>query len=421
MSFRRWWNDIQIGDMGEHRISGLAGTGKSTIVAHLLEATGLRPDDVVFLAPTGKACKGLRKKLKEQDIKSEASTIHSAIYHPKVPNPDTIEQQIEMWRKKLNGGDPFLDEHSAKEYQDKIAMAEETLSRIYKSDDLEFLLNPDSQKLDGKRLIIMDEASMVDEQIAKDLRGFGIPILAIGDPGQLPPVNGLPGFDLAHADSFLSEIHRQAADNPIIRMAHDLRKGKRPHLGSHGDGRLRVVTPEGDDATFDQSRDVQVICGSNRKRWEITREIRFLSGIGPVGPVTGEMMICTRNSRTNTALVNGAMFLVTEDVGELMEGSAKYKMKLVDDEGKNHAVTCVQAILEENYRGKGGASVNEKMVYRAKMQASHFDWAYAITCHKSQGSQWDEVVVHDESWMFKQDARCRSSRATSSPFVRASA
>lgn len=400
--FEQWWSSVANSGMGEYRLAGLAGTGKSTIVPALLESTRLSPERVAFLGPTGKAVKVLKKKLKEQGIRSEASTIHSAIYHPKIQSAEALEEAIARYQRMLKN-DPHLDPQRAHELQEKIRMTEDNLRRLYLSNDLQFLLNPDSQKLETAQLIIVDEASMVDQQMANDLRGFGIPILAIGDPGQLPPVAGSPGFDLQQPDSFLSEIHRQAADNPILWLAHKLRQGESAPLGNHGD-RLRVIRAKDDDVTFDLERDVQIICGRNNTRWDITRKTRHLSGIGDQGPVEGELMICVRNSKKRPSMVNGSMYMVTESVGELRNGDDGFSMNVIDEEGVAHKLKAVQAILEENYLGKNTATVDQRTVYRAKGKFEHFDWAYAITCHKSQGSQWDEVCVHDEGWCFRDDA-----------------
>ena len=61
---------------------------------------------------------------------------------------------------------------------------------------------------------------MVDEDLGRDLLSFGKPVLVLGDPAQLPPVKGGGFFTEAEPDVMLTEVHRQAADNPIIRAVH---------------------------------------------------------------------------------------------------------------------------------------------------------------------------------------------------------
>ena len=68
---------------------------------------------------------------------------------------------------------------------------------------------------------------MVDEELGRDLLSFGKPVLVLGDPAQLPPVKGGGFFTEAEPDIMLTEVHRQAADNPIIRMSMVVREGGR--------------------------------------------------------------------------------------------------------------------------------------------------------------------------------------------------
>lgn len=93
-----------------------------------------------------------------------------------------------------------------------------------------FTLNPDSIVGDAK-LVIVDECSMVGEVLASDLLSFGTKVLVLGDPAQLPPVDGAGYFTSKPPDFILTEIHLQAAENPIIRMSMDVREGKKAQTG----------------------------------------------------------------------------------------------------------------------------------------------------------------------------------------------
>src|SRR5437660_760849 len=122
-------------------------------------------------------------------------------------------------------------------------------SMIYKpieDDDgnVTFVLAPDTPAADA-RLIVLDEVSMVDDEIAADVRSYGKKILVIGDPGQLPPVRGQGAFTRRKPDVFLSEIHRQAADSPIIRLATMARKGEAVPPGDYGpDVKVDILTAD---------------------------------------------------------------------------------------------------------------------------------------------------------------------------------
>lgn len=403
---------ISVADRGYERapyftLEGFAGTGKSTVLPFLVEVTGLSPNQIVFCSPTGKAAKVMTKKLRAEGMGAVATTIHKAIYNPKGLTAYAIEQELFRAQSDLKAAKEHGDASMIREFARKVKQYEKDLERAYDENAPKFQLNPDSATMQNAHLVIVDEASMVDADMADDLRSFGVPILAIGDPGQLPPVSRSgPGFLNRRADAALTEIHRQAADNPIIWASMLIREGKDVPYGSHGDGLLRVIEPRHDDKTFDLDLDAQIICGTHEKRWQITRKIRKLSGFGGTGPCEGEFMIVSKNSQKYGNLVNGTMAFVTKDVGNLNNGSVTFNMEIQDEDKVNYTLRCLQATIEEHYRGKNDPSAPKRDVFRARQDANvhEIDFAYAITCHKSQGSQWDEVVVHDQSSVFREDA-----------------
>src|SRR3546814_19435893 len=90
------------------------------------------------------------------------------------------------------------------------------------------------------KLFVIDECRMVDEELGRDLKSFGIPILVLGDPGQLPPVSGGGFFTNHDPDVLLAELHRQAAATPSIRVHTNVRAGRRL---DHGDSPAIRYTP----------------------------------------------------------------------------------------------------------------------------------------------------------------------------------
>lgn len=388
-------------------LEGFAGTGKSTVLPFLVEATGLDPKQIVFCSPTGKAAKVMTKKMRAEGMNQVATTIHKAMYRPKAMKAYQIEQELfgkqALYKAAVQAGDGA----SIRELARAVKALEKDLERAYDENAPKFQLDPDAPTLRGAHLVVVDECSMVDKDMAEDLRSFGVPILAIGDPGQLPPVSTAgPGFCNRVADAALTEIHRQAADNPIIWASMLIRNGEWVPYGSHGGGLLNVIEPHQDNKTFDLDLDAQIIVGTHEKRWQVTRKLRKLSGMHGEGPCKGEMMIVTKNSQQHPSLVNGTMALVSEDVGMLSDGAITFQMDIVDEDGKTYHVKCLQSVLEEHYRGKNNPSAPKRDVFRARQTPNvhEIDYAYAITCHKAQGSQWDEVVVHDQSSSFRADA-----------------
>lgn len=386
-------------------LEGYAGTGKSTILPKLVEATGVQPHEIVFCSPTGKAAKVMTKKMAADGMDSKASTIHRAIYLPQRQEAFRIEADLFGARNQYEAAVKNGDTVVAHKLLQEIKKLEINLERAYDENAPKFQLNVNSS-IENRKLIVVDECSMVDELMADDLRSFGVPILAIGDPGQLPPISAGPGFCTRKADAALTQIHRQALDNPIIWASKLIREGEQVPMGSHGSGQLIVVDRDDDEATYDLDRDAQIIVGRHEKRWQITRKLRKMCGVYGEGPAEGELMIINKNSRLYPDLVNGTMAMMTKDVGQLRNGAVTFTAEVRDEDGKDYTLRCLQATLEEHYMGKNRYTAQKRDVFRARNdeRCHELDFGYAITCHKSQGSQWNECVVHDESSVFRNDA-----------------
>lgn len=360
-----WYKD---GDQQVFRLFGYAGTGKTTLARHIVDALGVH---AMFAAYTGKAAYVLRTK------GCEATTIHSLIYTP-----------VEKARKKLlemqERLDTIEDPVEREALQKQIQVEEEKLATP------DFVLREDSP-LDGAPLLVLDEVSMVGTRIAADLLSFGTRILCLGDPAQLPPVDGGGYFINASADHLLTEIHRSALDSPVTRLATSVRQapvGDR-NLGMRGmdgeSGRLAAVTRD-QLATFDQ-----VLVGTNKTRWQAIHLLRQLHGLNSTYPVPGDRIIGLSNS-TEADIFNGQQF-------DVLEASVpgpfddRIRMTVRDDEGTERRLTAWKSGFE-SFDG-------EKLAKReGRGTVAACTYGQAITTHKSQGSQWDNVLVVDESWIF---------------------
>lgn len=380
-------------------LTGFAGTGKTTILPDLIDASGVPLNEIAFMAPTGKAAKVMTQKMRAMGVGAEATTIHKAIYRPRMHKADRLEAEAAALKQKLLD---LTEPSEIADYKDRIRLIERDLEKAYQDDGPQFSFNVDSA-VRYKSLLVVDEASMIDTDMTEDLRYFGIPILAIGDPGQLPPINGNHGFMSREADASLTEIHRQAADNPIIALSQMIREGKRIKAQTMG-SEVVICEKRNDAATYDLGRDVQIIVGRNEHRWRITRKLREMQGFAGQGPVEGELMMVWKNSRKYATLVNGTPVMMTKSVGELQEGDVTCDCSFVDEDGTEYEVSVIQGNLEENYLGPKNYTANPRAVSKARREENNveIDWAYAITCHKSQGSQWGDVVVHDESGFFNE-------------------
>ena len=210
------------------RIFGYAGSGKSTIVTYALTELGIGPHEcggeTGFLAATftGKAALVMTRK------GTPASTIHSLIYRVSEATKaeiDKLKKDIAEIKAKL----PNLGPGERMPEESRLWSLELRLADIHKP---KFVLNEDSIVRDAK-LIVLDEVSMVGEEMARDLLAFGKPILVLGDPGQLPPIKGDGAFTRAPPDVMLTEIHRQAGESAIIRLATMARQGQPIPHGEH--------------------------------------------------------------------------------------------------------------------------------------------------------------------------------------------
>lgn len=323
------------------RIFGYAGTGKTTIARTLADGAG---GDTCYCAFTGKAA-----LMMQRSGCHGATTIHGLIY------------QVKEGR---NGAVRFvLDRESA------AAKA---------------------------ALIVVDECSMVDEELALDLMSFGRPILVLGDPAQLPPVGGAGYFINASPDVMLTEIHRQAADNPIIRMATTIREGGHLDLGTYGESRVierGVLSPE-EVMSFDQ-----IIVGKNATRTAYNRRMRALYGFTDPLPMKGDRLVCLRNDKT-LGIFNGGLFRV--DSGLLKPDPEKPDCIRFEVKSEDFPRKAAQAVTVRHEFFDGAA---EDIPWRELRGTQQFDYGYALTCHKAQGSQWGSVIVYDESGTFRDEAR----------------
>ena len=252
-----------------------------------------------------------------------------------------------------------------------------------------FSLNPDSP-IKKSNLIIIDECSMVDERMGEDLLSFGVPILVLGDPAQLPPVGGGGFFTGQKPDVMLDEIHRQARDNPIIDLATRVRNRQRLEEGEYGTS----TVARGADRDLVMAAD-QILVGTNRKRRRCNAQMRKLLGhpTDDPMPVVGEKLVCLQNDH-EAGLLNGTLWNV-EASRPSDEYDNRYDFELTGESGEQVMCDAHQAHF---------AGTDDKMPYWELRDAQCFDYGYALTTHKAQGSQWEKVFVFNESGCFKSSA-----------------
>jgi exodeoxyribonuclease-5 len=336
-------------------ISGIAGSGKTTLVYHIIEELGLTLNDVVFVAYIGKASLALTMK------GTPATTIHHLIYDV----VDTI--------KTDEYGEPIKEPITGRPL---------TVTSFVKKKQLHPSI----------RLIVVDEGAMVNTKIAEDLMSFNIPMIILGDRNQLPPVMGSSMF-LNNPDVILTEPMRQALDSPIIYLSQRAIKGQPIKIGKYSD-KVYVISKDRLTDNMLVNSDV-VICHKNSTREEINNHVRYnILKKTTQYPGVGEKIICRQNNWStyisdNVCLINGLIGYV-ENV--YLESYNKNSIK-IDFRPEFLKDDMFKAIaLDFKYIC---ASYDDKL----KMPRSYynkFEYAYAITCHLAQGSEYSNVLVYNE-------------------------
>jgi exodeoxyribonuclease-5 len=324
------------------RLFGYAGTGKTTLARHIADGVD---GEVKYAAFTGKAAAVMRGKGCHG-----ATTIHSLIYRARESGEEI----------------PSFD--------------------LY-----------DDAPASKADLIIIDECSMVDAELGRDLLSFGVPVLVLGDPAQLPPIqtgaNAGGFFTEAEPDVMLTEVHRQAQDNPIVRLSMDIRAGEPLEPGRYGE--TEVVRK----ADLDPQRVLdadQVLVGRNNTRRSYNARLRERRGFDGPMPSAGDKLVCLRNNRKKS-LFNGSLWSV-KDRGGRKSGIMTMRL-LPDDETGARGVKV--SVRPECFTGG-----IEQVDWTRRKPYDEFDYGYVLTVHKAQGSQWDDVVLFDESFAFS-DSRER--------------
>lgn len=328
--FHSWFNDKNSKQC--FRLFGYAGSGKTTLAKFFAETIG---GNVCYAAYTGKAADVMRK-----NGCYGAQTIHSLIY----------------------------------------------IAEVDALGNFHFHLNSKSNA-SMVDLIIIDECSMVDDVMAKDLLSFGTKVLVLGDPAQLPPIDGAGYFINDMPDVMLTEIHRQAEENPIIVMASAVRKEYKLPYGIYGSS--KVI----DDINIEEMLNAdQVIVGKNDTRETLTRVFRSHKGYKNPYPEVGEKLICLKNDR-QLGIFNGQMFTVKSEPEHLKKDFLAI-MVTSENNNKTYRVVVHKSFFNPSI---------EKPFWKNLAKTQEFYWGWVISCHKSQGSQWENVYVIDESHVFREN------------------
>lgn len=341
-----------------------AGTGKSTLVKYIVAALDIPSEKVVYITYTGKAAEVLREK-----GCPNAMTAHKLMYHS---------------RQLPNGN---------------------------------FVYKPRSHI--SYSLIIVDEVSMLPKSMWNLLLTYGVPIITLGDPAQIPPISkDEDNHVLEHPHIFLDEVMRQAKESDIIRLSMDIREGKK-------------ISPfKGIDAQVFYAKDIidgmyqwadQILVATNRNRAFINNHMRNAENCGEE-PEIGDKIICLRNCWETSSIVEGNP-LVNGTIGwidsleydeipyvvggeritapvlwaDITTGADRFKNILIDYQSLKNGIKFFTP--RQEYLARRSKKNPELPV--------EFNYGYAITTHRAQGSQWPKVLVVEENFPFDKDEHRR--------------
>lgn len=383
---------------------GPAGSGKTSVIT---ATTDCIKGQVIYLAPTAKSALVMRRRGCENP-----RTVHSVIYRPKGISGD--RKQIEQLRALM---DIPTTDPKAKQLRDKLlpllaadlkklegVVEAGKLNRPGESNRVKalklalstgisnprdlittsplFEVNEESDVREAA-LIVCDEISMCSQKMVEDILSFGVPLLAQGDPYQLPPVMAQAYFANQEPDFLLTEVHRQAKDSPIIHLATLAREGKKISVGDYGNCKVTNQS----DAESAMAAD-QILVGTHKQRWRTIDMVRKLQGHLSVLPEIGEKVICKDNN-PKMGLINGDSFTITlsEDVG------TRCKLGL-----QNEDIDTVVYAWKDYFLRKEPNPWTKK-------DAACITHGAATTVHSAQGSQYPFVYVIDESSVFGADSK----------------
>lgn len=349
-------------------LGGFAGTGKTYLLGHIINNLPAPP---LCLAPTGKAASVLQKKLRDVPV----STVHSALYRPVAPD---LNQLAKLEEKLLNDPQNEAIKQAVREEKARIA----ALPVSFSSKDYVAIRPGD--------LVVIDEASMVTNRMLDDLEKTKAKVLFVGDPGQLPPVGDIGYFSSQRPDVMLTEVQRQALDNPIIQLSMMIRKGEPIPKQIENDHILRRPRHGFELEKLIESD--QILTGRNAIRRKLNRICRKLHGRNEsIWPVAGEKLICLKNLvYGGTWFINGVQCVAVSDA--TLDTASYDRTVTVEYEGRTVTnVPFYHYPFEVHYHKDA-----QDEPWAARTGLCELDYGYAITVHKSQGSEWASVILVDD-------------------------
>lgn len=325
-------------------------THNTTVLSSIIDKLGLDDDQYMTCAYTGKAALNLQQK------GLPSSTVHSLIYH-------TVLEKIKSSDEEIDAGDPPVK------------------MRFH------FILKDALPS--NLRLIVVDEATMINNDMRDKILSFGLPVIFIGDMNQLPPIFGMSEVML-NPDFVLTKIMRQSEGNPIVQLANLILNDQYYDLGDYGNSKVvdSIEYSKGLLTDYDM-----ILCGKNKTRDNMNNLIiHDILKKKSLIPFIGAKVV---NRQNNWNLAVNGISLTNGLVGYITNFSKKTAYKgyytidfqpdFMDDEFEGLHIDTRYIVSDYNVRKNFGFTKFEK-----------FEYAYCISTHISQGSQYNRVLFLDE-------------------------
>lgn len=346
---------------------GFAGVGKSIVLHEIIKRSNLKYNQIAPMAYTGSAACVMRTK-----GFTNARSIHSWLY-------ELVKMQKVVYDDQ--------NKKSFTKYDTQFNKPQYEYRFVPKQPGT---LNPEI------KLFIIDEAWMVPDSMKKDILKHGIKVIAAGDSGQLPPVMGEPAFLLGDDVMHLTQIMRQAESNPIVYLANRAREGLPIHCGLYGN---RVLVIPDTDLTTDMVLDVgNIICGTNKTRDYFNTKVRQLLNLNPEMPQFGERVICRNNNwqitRDNIALANGLSGVICSPISIDSFSNKNLRLDFLPDllNTPFESLTVNYDYMMSDYESRQKIKDSKFEIHNGEL----FEFAYAITTHLSQGSEYPCGIFYEE-------------------------
>ena len=345
-------------------LSGFAGTGKTTLMSFLADLLYEEGEQIAFVSFTGKAASVLNGKLRATDSirnGSTVSTMHSLMYVPQIDKSG----RVIGWGKR--------------------ATIEQTT-------------------------IVVDEASMVYKELFTDLLEYKVPIIVLGDDGQLESLGEHISL-VKDANFDLKEVHRQALESQIIQLSIKARETGIIERGKYSPEVMKssyIFDPISEKVinnfakSYAMNSDSIMLCGMHYTRVKLNTLVREANGIHTKLPIVGEKLICLRNNN-KVGIFNGQHGKLTQILNE--SDLLTHVIIKMEDESTHECVVpnkifgLTKYVDIETYIASTEFKdevLELKLKWKTEAPLDIFDFGYAITGHKSQGSEWDNVLVFEE-------------------------